>query len=96
MARIGRGVEGRMNQAAGAEPVTREPKSAKPSVGSPGAEKKADMRGAGVIGQSTLGAACMELARQHPQRYDDLGPHHGGGEHVRHVPLAGLSPTGVK
>lgn len=75
MARLGRGIAGRMNKAAGV-----------------GQEKKADMRGAGLGGAGALGMACRELREQHPVKYDDMGPHHGGMEHVRHEPLAGLRP----
>lgn len=65
-----------------------------------GNETKADMKGAGVmgarstVGESSLMHAVRGLKAEHPQRFDDLGPHHGGMEHVRHMPLGGLRPGG--
>ena len=63
----------------------------------PGPETKADMKGA-QMGQPTdrnpLHGAIAELGAQHPTRHDDLGPHHGGTAHVRHMPLHGLKPRG--
>lgn len=43
-----------------------------------------------AVGEHSLGAAIGELHAQHPKKYDDLGPHHGGDTHVRHMPLHGL------
>lgn len=31
-----------------------------------------------VVGEHSLGAAVDLLNSQHPQKWDDLGPHHGG------------------
>lgn len=45
---------------------------------------------ASIVGEHSLGAATGELRSQHPQKHDDLGPHHGGMEHMRHMPLHGL------
>ena len=93
MARMGRGVEGMMNKAAGAEPkLAAKQKPAAMGNKGPGQERKADLTGAGIVGTSSLGAARMELEKQHPQKHDDIGPHHGGADHVRHMPLAGLKP----
>jgi hypothetical protein len=60
-----------------------------------GNEKKADMHGA-LEGSPTQGlrGAVDELKKQHPERYDDLGPHQGSTAHIRHVPLHGMKPTG--
>lgn len=94
MSRMGRGVEGRMNAAAAEQPKMpgRGTPAAKSGAG-PGPETKADMKGAGVMGGgSSLGAACGELMKQHPQRHDDLGPHHGTMDHVRHAALGGMRP----
>ena len=57
-----------------------------------GNETKADMRGAGV-GDSSLSGAVGHLRSEHPIKHDDLGPHHGGMDHVRHEPLGGLRPA---
>lgn len=43
-----------------------------------------------IVGEHSLGAATSELRSQHPQKYNDLGPHHGSMEHKRHMPLHGL------
>lgn len=60
-----------------------------------GPETKADMAGA-MHGQPTdknpLHGAIKELGAQHPQSYDDHGPHHGTSDHVRHEKLGGLRP----
>lgn len=47
-----------------------------------------------AVGVTTLGAAVGELKSQHPKAYNDLGPHHGGDTHVRHMPLHGLKSKG--
>lgn len=41
---------------------------------------------------SPLHGAVKELHSQHPERYDDMGPHQGGKSHMRHEALAGLHP----
>lgn len=97
MSRMGRGVEGRMNAAAGEMPKMpgRGTPAGKPggAKANAGPERKADMAGAGVMGGgSSMGAACGELMKQHPQRHDDLGPHHGTMDHVRHAALGGMRP----
>ena len=82
-----------------------EPGGAGPGVKRPGAakaagvgdERHADMEGA-LRGDPTdknpLHGAIRELHSQHPHGYNDLGPHHGTTEHMRHEPLHGLRPTG--
>lgn len=68
-----------------------------------GNETKADTSGAGldstramdrtgsVVGESGLMKAVKHLHGEHPIAYDALGPHHGGSDHVRHMPLAGMT-----
>ena len=60
-----------------------------------GNEKKANMKGVllggsaaeGMDSKPHLGGAVKELHSQHPIKYNDHGPHHGRGEHVRHQPV---------
>ena len=40
-----------------------------------------------------LTGACRELHSQHPQHYSDRGPHQGTKDHVRHMPLHGMTPS---
>jgi hypothetical protein len=47
-----------------------------------------------AVGEHSLGAAIGELHAQHPKKYNDLGPHHGGDSHMRHMPLHGLKSKG--
>lgn len=47
-----------------------------------------------AVGVTTLSAAVGELKSQHPKAYNDLGPHHGGTTHDRHMPLHGLKSKG--
>ena len=42
----------------------------------------------GMVGQTTLTPAVQELNSQHPQKWDDLGPHHFTNDHVRHKPVS--------
>lgn len=57
-----------------------------------GNERKADVKGAqeggsraeGMDSKPHLGGAVRELREQHPIAYNDLGPHHGRKEHIRH------------
>ncbi len=72
-----------------------------------GNETKADMKGAmsegggpkisesmgDTVRNRGLGGAMDVLKKEHPIKYDDLGPHHGGGSHLRHETLGGLKPT---
>lgn len=62
----------------------------KRNTGSVGNETKADMKGA-MYGEPTdknpLRGAVSELKKQHPEKHDDLGPHHGGSSHLRHKPM---------
>lgn len=89
MARMGK--EGMMNSAAESQPKSghRPPAAAGKSRSASyvGNETKADMRGA-MDGNSTDGSplrgAMRELHSQHPHSYDDLGPHHGTTNHIRH------------
>lgn len=95
MARMGK--EGMMNRAAGdvhkaggdarPGPASRGGAKTKSDVGN---ETKADMKGA-QLGNPTdknpLRGAMAELHSQHPERHDDLGPHHGGTAHLRHRPM---------
>jgi hypothetical protein len=63
----------------------------------PDSDPKANVRQSGhspTVGDHTLSGAIEELRRQHPKAHDDLGPHHEGMEHVRHIPLHGLKPSG--
>ncbi len=59
-----------------------------------GNETKADMKGAMSMGRgSKLKEAVTELHAQHPHGHEDHGPHHGGKEHMRHMPLHGMKPS---
>ena len=58
-----------------------------PHTAGVGNETKADMKGAGVVGDSSLSGATAELRAQHPHAHSDHGPHHGGTEHIRHKPM---------
>lgn len=91
------GARGRINSAASSVP--KEAVRTRPNVGSVGNERKGDVKGAqsgGSMAQAGTGnqlkAAGDELRSQHPHRYDDRGPHHGGTEHVRHRPA--VRPNG--
>ena len=100
---MGHASEGRMNRAeedihkeAGVHP--------RPRSAGPGDEHHADVRGTqeggsaaeargtpGIgPGHSHLGHAVAELHAQHPEHHADRGPHHGGHEHIRHMPLHGM------
>jgi hypothetical protein len=60
-----------------------------------GPERKADMAGAlnsNPGGGGSLGKAVGHLKAEHPQKYDDLGPHHHTMDHDRHMPLGGMKP----
>jgi hypothetical protein len=46
----------------------------------------------GGPGESGLGSAVSELHKQHPIKYDSLGPHHGKSYHDRHESLGGMHP----
>lgn len=87
-----RGKEGKMNRAAEEEPKSGHKAPAKADAGP---ERKANMKGA-LMGSpedhNPLRGAMKELESQHPQKYDDLGPHHGGHVHERHMPLHGMKP----
>lgn len=86
------GARGRINSAAGMVPKTRV--ATKKDVGSPGPERKADVRGAQEGGSMASGgdtgnglrAAGDELRKQHPHNYSDHGPFHGDSDHIRHSP----------
>lgn len=66
----------------------------------PDSNPKANVRQSGngaqasIVGSTGLKGAMDELHSQHPQKYDDLGPHHGGSDHMRHEKLGGLKPSG--
>jgi len=65
-----------------------------------GSETKANVKGAQLGGSmaeaagNPLTGAKNELRSQHPHDYTDHGPHHGGTEHIRHMPLHGMKPSG--
>ena len=71
-----------------------------PHPGNPGPETKAKTSAAGLNSNSVLGGeaglnnAVKELHRQHPHKHDDLGPHHGGSDNVRHMALGGMKSCG--
>ncbi len=46
-----------------------------------------------AVGDSSLSGAVADLHSQHPHKWDDLGPHHGGNEHLVHQPKP-LRPSG--
>ena len=73
------GEAAKMNRAAEHQPKSGHKRPAAASGGSEvGNETKADMKGAqGGDASDGLRGAVNELKRQHPIRYDDLGPHHG-------------------
>ena len=52
--------------------------------------------GKSVVGKTSLAGATAQLRKEHPEKYNDLGPHKGGQSHVTHMPLAGLKPSGSK
>lgn len=97
--RAGKGAEGRINAAAGAQPKSGHMKPASGSGSKVGNETKAATRAAGlgagdsVVGTTSLGAACGELKSQHPEAYSSMGPHQSGSSHIRHMPLGGLKPA---
>ncbi len=35
-----------------------------------------------AVGEASLSSAVGELKSQHPQKWNDRGPHHGGNEHL--------------
>jgi hypothetical protein len=41
-----------------------------------------------------LKGAVEVLHKQHPQKWDDLGPHHETKDHENMSPLGGLKPAG--
>lgn len=92
------GKEAKMNKAAAMEPKSGHRMPAAAKGGSEvGGEKKADVRGAQMgnpTDKNPLRAATRELEKQHPIKYNDMGPHHGMDHHMRHEPLAGLKPRG--
>lgn len=45
-----------------------------------------------VVSQTSLMDAVKHLEKQHPEKYNDLGPHHGKKEHATHMPLGGMKP----
>ncbi len=45
-------------------------------------------------GETRLSGATSELRSQHPIHHSDHGPHHGRTDHIRHIPLHGMSPGG--
>ena len=98
--------EGRMNRA---EESTHKEHRAETRMGGShgrgsdvGNERKAEVRGVQEGGSAaeahgltgSLKHAVGELHSQHPHRHDDHGPHHGGTEHIRHMPLHGMRPGG--
>jgi hypothetical protein len=42
-----------------------------------------------AAGSHSLSEAVGELHKQHPYKWNDLGPHHGGDDHHRHHPVSG-------
>lgn len=89
------GEEAKINRAAAEEPRSGHtaPSPAKKPVG---ASRKADVQGA-MLGQpedgNPLRHAKHELHSQHPHEYHEHGPHHGTKEHIRHMPLHGMTPS---
>ena len=63
--------------------------SAAQARGTPGIGGSRRSEGPGPV---HLGHAVGELREQHPQHHADRGPHHGGHEHIRHMPLHGMKP----
>lgn len=88
---------GKINKAAAEMPRSGHDRPAGGQSKPVGETSRADMKGA-QMGQPTdknpLRGAMKELASQHPHSYDQLGPHHGGSEHVRHIPLHGMKSGG--
>lgn len=72
------------------EPMSRERSRA--GAGGVGNERKADVAGvqkggsAAEAANNPLRGAVQHLHSEHPIRYDDHGPHHGGMDHERHRP----------
>lgn len=91
----------------GVKGVGKEPHSrveTRVSKGTPGQEKKADVKGAEDGGSMAevkgdpmrgqgLKGAVEHLHSEHPVAYHDHGPHHGTDHHIRHEPLHGMKPT---
>jgi hypothetical protein len=42
----------------------------------------------GAAGSHSLSEAVADLHKQHPIKWNDLGPHHGGTTHIRHQPVS--------
>lgn len=86
--------EAKMNKAEKREPMAGHAAPAKAS--GPGPETKPDMAGAmngNPTDKNPLHGAVKELGAQHPHSYADHGPHHGTTDHIRHMPLHGMSPS---
>ena len=47
----------------------------------------------GAAGDHSLSDAVGELHKQHPHKWNDLGPHHGGDDHKR---FSGVSSNTYK
>ncbi len=71
------GRESVMNKAAMQQPKSGHRAPAASGGKGPGSERKVDMRGAQEpMHNEGLGGAMRHLASEHPEAYDDLGPHH--------------------
>lgn len=81
------GKAGMINSAQADINTGRQTKS-KVNTGSVGKETPVSPRvvqeGGSMAEAKGLRGAIGELKSQHPQRHDDLGPHHGTSDHMRH------------
>jgi hypothetical protein len=83
------GAMGMIDAKAATRPNSKERKMSS-SVGNETKAAVGAAQGGGPSGK--LGEAVQELARQHPIRHDDHGPHHASSTHIRHKPA--VRPNG--
>jgi hypothetical protein len=95
---MGKGAENMLSRAAAEQPKSGHTKPAGGQAKPVGQETKAEVKAVQDGGSKAeaagnpLRGAVKELHTQHPHKYDDLGPHHGGTDHIRHQPMGGLKP----
>lgn len=90
MAKPMNGAAGSINRAQASLNTGRQTKSAV-RTGSVGSERPVNpasvqLGGSAAEAGGALKGAMRELHAQHPIAHDDLGPHHGRTDHIRHKP----------